>query len=66
MACPPLGEFVKLRTSTCRSTRGAARGDCTIPVRKSAFSQSVFSVKAALEWNSIPANIRGTGTYSLY
>ena len=63
MSCPLIGEFIKLRTSTCRSIRGAVRGD--FPVRKNAFSQSVFSAKAALEWNSIPANIRETGTYSL-
>ena len=54
LASPLLRQFVNIK--------GAARGDCIIPLRKSTFSQSAFSVKAALEWNSIPATIRELGT----
>ena len=47
-------------------TRGAARGDCIIPLRKSYFSQSSFSVKAAQQWNSIPPPIRDQSTFTLF
>lgn len=65
---PPLSQFVSIRnpTSLQRVTRGAARGDCIVPFRKSAFSQNTFSVTAAKDWNSIPANIRDLSTYILF
>ena len=63
---PPLRQFVNIRTTAYGFTRGAARGDCIIPFRKSSFSQSAFSARAALEWNSIPATIRDLNTYSLF
>ncbi len=43
----PLKQFVNIRTTAHRSTRGGERGDCIIPFKRSNFSQSVFSVKAA-------------------
>jgi len=66
MAPPPLGDFVKLRVTTHRITREVSRGDCIIPLRKSAFSQSAFSVRASLQWNTIPSSIRDINTYSLF
>ncbi|KAK0155602.1 hypothetical protein N1851_002080 [Merluccius polli] len=58
LTSPPLKKLVQVRTSAYHSTRGAARGDCIIPLRKSQFGQSTFSHKAAQEWNTIPAHIR--------
>ena len=51
------------RTNPCRITRGVTRGDCIIPSRKSAFSQSAFSVTTSQEWNNIPTCIRDLNTY---
>ena len=66
LTSPPLRQFVNIRTTAYWFTRGAARGDCIIPLRKSTFSQSAFSDKTALEWNSIPATIRELDTYSSF
>lgn len=63
MSPPPLRDFVSIRTNPHRITRGVTRGDCTIPFRKSASSQSAFSVKASREWNNIPTCIRDLNTY---
>lgn len=63
LSTPPLREFVNIRTNPCRITRGVTRGDCIIPSRKSAFSQSAFSVTASREWNNIPTCIRDLNTY---
>lgn len=41
-APPPLSGFMTFRSTADRATRGAARGDCTIPLRKTASSQAVF------------------------
>ena len=62
---PLLRQFVNIKTFAYGFKRGAARGDCIIPLRKSYFSQSAFSVRAALEWNSIPATFRDPNTDSL-
>ena len=59
-------QFVNIGTTAHRFARGTARGDCIIPLRKSTFSQSAFSAKAALERNSIPATIRELDTSSLF
>lgn len=66
MAPPPLCDFINLRTTTHRITRGVSRGDCIIPLRKSVFSKSAFSVRASQEWNTIPSSIRDINTYSLF
>lgn len=66
LSSPPLSLFVNIRNATHRVTRGAARGDCVVPLRKSAFSQSAFSVTAAEEWNCVPQNIRELTTYTLF
>ncbi len=58
LSSPPLGQLVRIRTTDYRLTRGALRGDCIIPLRRSKFSQSAFSVKAAREWNTIPTTMR--------
>ncbi len=62
----PLKQFVNIRTTAHRSTRGGERGDCIIPFKRSKFSQSVFSVKAAREWNSIPSTIRRLHTFGSF
>ncbi len=62
----PLKQFVNIRTTAHRSTRGGERGDCIIPFKRSNFSQSVFSVKAAREWNSIPSTIRRLHTFGSF
>lgn len=66
LSSPPLSHFVNIRRSTHRVTRGAAREDCIVPLCKSAFSQSAFSVTASREWNSVPMSIRELVTYSLF
>ena len=63
LTTPPLREFVNIRTNPSRNTRGVTRGDCIIPSRKSAFSQSAFSVTTSQEWNNIPTCIRDLNTY---
>lgn len=62
LTSPPLNQLVNVRTTVYRSTRGALRGDCIIPLRWSKFSQSAFSVKVAQEQNTIPTIIRDPGT----
>lgn len=66
LSSPPLSQFVNIRNTAQRVTRGSARGDCVVPLRKSTFSQSAFSVRAAQEWNSVPQNIRELTTYTLF
>ena len=60
---PVLNQFVELAST---STRSAARGDCVVPFRKSTFSQSAFSIRAAHEWNSIPTHIRNLSNYASF
>ncbi len=62
----PLHQFVNIRTADHSRTRGAVRGDCIIPFRKSVFGQTTFSVRAAAEWNLTPINIRNLNTYSTF
>ncbi len=66
LSSPPLHQFVNIRTADHSRTRGAARGDCIIPFRKSLFGQTAFSVRAAAEWNLTPINIRNLNTYSTF
>ena len=63
LAPPPLAEYINRRTGTDRVTRGSSRGDCVIPLRKSTFNQSAWSVKSAKEWNLIPQHNRELNTY---
>ena len=62
-APPPLQQCITQRSNTNRTTRGSSRGDCVVPLRKSAFSHSAFSVTASQEWNSLPAHIREISSY---
>ena len=66
MAPPPLRELVNVRTNPHRITRGVTRGDCVIPFRKPAFSQSASSVAASREWNNIPTCVRDLNTYQSF
>lgn len=52
LSSPPLGQFVNIRTTSSQHISGAIRGDNTVPLRKSTFSQLSVSVKAAQEWCS--------------
>lgn len=61
-----LNQFVNIVPNTHRSTRSATRGDCIVPLRKSAFGQTAFSVRAAREWNLIPIHIRNFKTYASF
>ena len=58
-----LSQFVNAVPNVHRPTRSAARGDCIVPLRKSVFGQTAFSVRAAREWNLIPTHIRNFKTY---
>lgn len=42
---------------------GVTRQKCIIPLKKSAFIQSAFSMKAAHKWNAVPVHIRELTTY---
>ncbi len=64
LAPPPLKEFIKINTN--RSTRAGSRGDCLVPLRKSAFGQSVFSYRASHSWNTIPSDIRDLPTLTYF
>ena len=66
LAPPPLCSLVKFRTAATSATRGAARGDCDIPLKKSVFGQSVFSVRSAREWNHLPQNIRESTSFNCF
>jgi len=63
LAPPPLFGLITFKSNTNRVTRGAARRDCIIPLKKTAFSQAVFSFTASHEWNSIPPLIRESTPY---
>jgi len=65
LTSPPLKQFVTTRTGY-RLTRGAARGDCIVPLRKSAFSHAAFSVQAAVDWNYIPVSIRELQSFNSF
>ena len=54
LAPPPLCSLLQFRSTVTSATRGAARGDCVVPYKKSTFGQSVFTYKAAGEWNTNP------------
>ncbi len=66
LAPPVLNQFVNVAPNRYRLTRSALRGDCIVPLRKSVFSQRVFSVRAVCEWNSIPTNITKFNTYASF
>lgn len=59
-AAPPLLRgFVQACTErTGRATRSTSKGDCSIPVQCTVFTQSVFSFKAINEWNNLPTEIK--------
>lgn len=61
---PPLQEFIKKNSNS--STRAATRGNCTVPFRKSASGQAVFSSRACNTWNVIPSAIRELSTLSSF
>ncbi len=64
LAPPPLQTFIT--KSTNRATRASSRGDCSVPFRKSAFSQAVFSYRASHTWNAIPNKIRESPTLNAF
>lgn len=66
LAPAPLAEFISQRNSSERVTRGFATGDCVIPLRRSVFSRSAWSVRGATEWNSIPEEVRQLNTYKAF
>ena len=66
LAPAPLAEFISQKNRTERVTRGSVRGDCVIPLRKSAFGQSAWSVRGASEWNSIPEEVKQQSTYQTF
>ena len=66
LSSPPLRQFINIRTTDYSRTRGAARGDCIIPFRKSVFGKNAFFVRAATEWNLTPLYIRNVTTYSTF
>ena len=63
LAPPPLSAFIKQKTTDDSRTRSAARRDCIIPRRRSAFGQSAFSVRASHTWNRLPTSVRHDDTY---
>lgn len=66
LSSPPLSQFIQIRNTDHSRTRGAVRGDCIIPLRKSLFGQTTFSVQAAHEWNLTPITIRNSNTYNSF
>ena len=68
LAPPPLSIFVKQKSQTygSRSARSAMRGDCIVPLRKSTFSKSAFSVRASHVWNTLPSDTHNCTTYHTF
>ncbi len=66
LAPPSLCSLIQFRSPATSGTRGAARGDCELPLRKTSFGQSVFSCRAGKEWNTIPQSIRESISYSSF
>lgn len=66
LAPPILSQFVNIAPTGYRLTRSVVRGDCIVPLRKSAFSQTAFSVRAAHEWNSVPTYITHFNAYASF
>ena len=63
-APPPLKTFVQPRSEVLhRALRSVSRGDCSVPQRKTAFSQSAFSYKATSEWNRLPEYLKHIPDY---
>lgn len=60
LAPPPLSNFLNLSR---RQTRSASSKNLLVRLRKSAFSQSAFSVRAVHFWNTIPSHIRSVDTF---
>lgn len=56
LAPEPLSGFVT--RLSMRATRATSHGDCRVPFCKTSFAQTVFSVKGANLWNSLPAHIK--------
>ena len=63
LAPPPLSQFF---TESRRFSRTVVEGDLIIPVKKSTFSESAFSVRAAITWNTIPSHIRCIDTHKSF
>lgn len=63
LAPPPLSNFIN---QSSRYTRSATLNNLVVPLRKSAFSQSAFSVRAVQFWNTIPFHIRNVATHSIF
>uniref|UniRef100_A0A8C7N2Z1 C2H2-type domain-containing protein n=1 Tax=Oncorhynchus kisutch TaxID=8019 RepID=A0A8C7N2Z1_ONCKI len=42
------------------------RGDCIVPLRKSTFSKSAFSVRASHVWNTLPSDTHNCTTYHTF
>ncbi len=61
----PLKQFVNIRTTAHRSTRGGKEGTVLF-LSKEVSSVSLYSVKAAREWNSIPSTIRRLHTFGSF
>jgi len=57
-----LREFICYRGSV-RTTRLDSVYSCTVPFRYSAFGQTAFSIKAAIQWNIIPDNIKTSDSF---
>ncbi len=55
--------YLYFRPTATEAVTGAARGDCTVPLRKTAFSQVVFSFRASHQWNSVPQSISESPSY---
>lgn len=64
LAPPPLKQCVIVGKDNIRQTRSSVRGDCSVKLKRTAFGQSVFSVKAAERWNKIPVYIRESSTFN--
>jgi len=65
LAPPPLRGCLVFCGSASK-TRASTRGDLVPPLRKSSFGQSAYSVKVVGKRNSIPTNIRNSGSFAVF
>ncbi len=66
LAPSPLKEFVSSQTENIRQTRASSRGDCAAQFRVTDFGHSAFSVRAVINCNNLPINIRQCFTFEKY
>lgn len=64
---PQLRDFVYTRSpsSVCSARLSSVRG-CNIPLHRTIFGQSAFTLKASIQWNTLPDDVRSCSSLSTF